>query len=94
MYRDPAFFKREAERIVGDQPWFDRPMRWAQLTLVENDPGRYDPNEWLAYFGRIHADSACLSAGGCVAYYPTQVPYHHRSAFMVRDDDPLGELIA
>jgi hypothetical protein len=23
--------------------WFDRPMRWAQLTLVENDPGRY-PN--------------------------------------------------
>jgi hypothetical protein len=19
-------------------PWFDRPMRWAQLTLVEDDP--------------------------------------------------------
>ena len=23
-------------------PWFDRPMRWAQLTLAENDPGQYD----------------------------------------------------
>ena len=22
--------------------WFDRPMRWAQLTLVENDPVQYD----------------------------------------------------
>ncbi len=94
MYRDPAFFKSEAERIVGDKPWFDRPMRWAQLTLVENDPGRYDPAEWLAYFRRTHSDGACLSAGGCVAYYPTEVPYHHRSAFMGPEDDPLGELIA
>ena len=23
----------------GEEPWFDRPMRWAQLVLVENDPG-------------------------------------------------------
>src|SRR5262245_22335316 len=30
--------------------WYDRPMRWAQLTLVENDPGRYDPKFWLDYF--------------------------------------------
>ena len=29
-----------------------------------------------------------------MAYYPTHVPYHHRSAFMGPDDDPLGELIA
>ncbi|MFO7697024.1 MAG: beta-galactosidase trimerization domain-containing protein [Anaerolineae bacterium] len=94
MYRDPKFFKMEAERIVGDQPWFDRPMRWAQLTLVENDPGRYDAAEWLDYFRRTHSDSACLSAGGCVAYYPTQVPYHHRSTFMGPEEDPLGELIA
>jgi hypothetical protein len=94
MYRDPTFFRSEAERIVAGRPWFDRPMRWAQLTLVENDPGRYDPAEWLEYFRRIHADSACLSAGGCVAYYPTAVPFHHRSAFMAPEDDPFGELVA
>ena len=30
--------------FADDPPeWFDRPMRWAQLTLVENDPGHYDP---------------------------------------------------
>ncbi len=38
--------------------WFDRPMRWVQLTLVENDPGRFDPKFWLDYFRRLHADAA------------------------------------
>ena len=28
--------------------WFDRPMRWVQLTLVENDPGRFDPQHRVA----------------------------------------------
>jgi hypothetical protein len=58
--------------------WFDRPMRWAQLTLVENDPAQYDVRFWLDYFKEIGADAACLSAGGCVAYYPTQIPLHYR----------------
>ena len=64
--------------------WFDRPMRWAQLAFVEDDPGRYDPAFWLDYFKRIHADAACLSAGGCVAFYPTKVPLHYRSKFLAQ----------
>jgi hypothetical protein len=74
-------------------PWFERPMRWAQLTLAENDPGQYDPHFWLDYFERTHCDAACLSAGGCVAYYPTRVPLHYRSQWM-KDGDPFGELVA
>jgi hypothetical protein len=73
--------------------WFDTPMRWAQLTLVENDPGRFDPQFWLDYFKRLHADAACLSAGGIVAYYPTEIPLHHRSAWL-GDTDPFGTLVA
>jgi hypothetical protein len=53
---------------VGAPPemegWFDRPMRWAQLTLVEDDPGKFDPGFWLDYFKRTHSDAVCLSAGG------------------------------
>ena len=49
--------------------WYDRPMRWVQLTLVKNDPGRFDPHFWLDYFKRLHADAATLSAGGIVASY-------------------------
>lgn len=75
-----------------DKTWFDKPMRWAQLTLVENDPGNFDPDFWLDYFTRTHSDAACISAGGIVAYYPTKIKYHHRSLWM-GDSDPLGYLV-
>jgi Hypothetical glycosyl hydrolase 6 len=73
--------------------WFDRPMRWAQLTLVEDDPGKYDLSFWLDYFRRTHSDAACLSAGGCVAYYPTQIPLHYWSQWL-GDRDCFGDLVA
>ena len=80
----------------GDIPptptWVDKPMRWAQLTLVEDDPGKFDLSFWLDYFAKTHSDAVCLSGGGCVAYYPTQIPYHHRSAWL-NNHDVLGELI-
>jgi hypothetical protein len=68
-------------------------MRWAQLTLVEDDPAHFDIAFWLDYFKRTRSDGVCLSGGGCVAYYPTEVSYHHRSAWL-SDRDLLGELIA
>jgi Hypothetical glycosyl hydrolase 6 len=73
--------------------WVDRPMRWAQLTLVEDDPGKFDLEFWLDYFQRTKSDAVCLSAGGCVAYYPTRIPFHHRSQWL-GDGDPLGDLVA
>jgi hypothetical protein len=79
-------------RMSEETSWFDRPMRWAQLTLVENDPGRFDPDFWLGYFKRVHADGATLSAGGIVAYYPTDVPMHHRSNWL-GDSDSFGYLM-
>jgi len=77
----------------ASEGWFDRPMRWAQLTLVEDDPGKYDLAFWLDYFKRTHSDAACLSAGGCVAYYPTKIPLHYRSQWL-GDKDPFGDLLA
>ena len=73
--------------------WIDKPMRWAQLTLVEDDPGKFDPQFWLDYFKRTKSDAVCLSAGGCVAYYPTKVPFHHRSQWL-GERDSFGELVA
>ncbi|RYF77107.1 MAG: hypothetical protein EOO39_04770 [Cytophagaceae bacterium] len=72
--------------------WLDGPMRWAQLAFVERDPGHYDPDFWLAYFKRIYADGALLSAGGVVAFYPTNIPLHHRSDFL-GNSDTLGYLV-
>jgi len=83
-----------AELLTTPTPsWIDKPMRWAQLTLVEDDPGKFDTKFWLDYFKRTHSDAVCLSAGGCVAYYPTKIPFHHRSEWL-GDGDPFGELVA
>ena len=71
--------------------WFNRPMRWAQVAFTEDDPGNYDLAMWLAYFKKIHADAACLSAGGCVAFYPTKIPLHYRSKFL-GNGDAFGDI--
>jgi hypothetical protein len=73
--------------------WYDRPMRWAQLAFVEDDPGNYDQQFWLDYFRKVHADAACLSAGGVVAFYPTELPLQKRSAWL-GDGDAFGDLAA
>lgn len=72
--------------------WYERPMRWAQLSFVEDDPGNYDLAFWLDYFKRIHADGALLNAGGCVAFYPTEVPLHYRSKWL-GTMDTFGEIV-
>src|SRR5882724_5500587 len=65
--------------VIAPSPsWIDTPMRWAQLTLVEDDPGKFDLAFWLNYFKSTHSDAACLSAGGSVAFYPTKIPLHYR----------------
>ncbi|MEX2231996.1 MAG: alpha-amylase family protein [Cyclobacteriaceae bacterium] len=74
------------------QTRFNQAMRWAQLAFVESDPGNYDPAFWLNYFKKIHAEGALLSAGGIVAFYPTDIPLHHRSDWL-KDKDVLGELV-
>ncbi len=89
----PSLSLGAAESAPPAPSWVDRPMRWAQLTLVEDDPGTFDVQFWLDYFKRTQSDAVCLSAGGCVAYYPTKVPFHHRSAWL-GDRDVLGELVA
>jgi hypothetical protein len=73
--------------------WYSRPMRWAQLAFVEDDSGNYDQRFWLDYFRRVHADAACLSAGGVVAFYPTELPLQQRSSWL-GDRDAFGELVA
>jgi hypothetical protein len=71
--------------------WYDRPMRWAQVNFVEDDPGNYHLDFWLDYFKRVHADAALLDAGGCVAFYPTRVPLHYRSKWL-GNRDTFGDI--
>jgi len=87
-----AFPLRKLFAAEASSSWVDKPMRWAQLTLVEDDPGKFDPKFWWDYFRRTKSDAVCLSAGGCVAYYPTTVQFHHRTPWL-GESDPFGELV-
>lgn len=72
--------------------WFKSATRWTQLTLVEDDPIRFDPAYWIDIFRRTHSNATCLSAGGYIAYYPSKVQHHYVSKF-IGDADPFGELV-
>lgn len=69
------------------------PLRPPVLLMVENDPEVIDLDFWLDIYRRVHADMITLAAGGYVAYYPTQIPYHHRSKFLDRHGDLFGTLV-
>jgi hypothetical protein len=93
--RREAIAALSAAPLLQAQPTpssLDRPMRWAQIAFVEDDPTHYDPRFWFDYLKRIHCDAVCLSAGGCVAFYPTEVPLHYKSKFM-GTTDPFGEMV-
>lgn len=72
---------------------FERAMRWANLTLVENDPPNFNLDFWLSLFRDAKVDAVVLSAGGYIAYYPTSVPLHYKSRWMKEGDDPFGQLV-
>ncbi len=92
--RSAALLKSaESTASTNDSSWYSRPMRWAQLSFVESDPGNYDLAFWLDYFKRVHAEAAILNAGGCVAFYPTRIPMHYRSKWL-GDGDAFGDIAA
>jgi hypothetical protein len=73
--------------------WFNRPMRWAQLTLTDDDPGTFDPDLWLRYFRDIKAQGAVISTGGYIAYHPSKVPLHYVSPAVNDSNDVFGYLV-
>jgi len=44
-----------AAQAAPTPSWIDTPMRWAQLTLVEDDPGKFDLAFWIDYSKRTRA---------------------------------------
>jgi len=78
--------------VAPDETWARKTRRWAQLTLAEDDAVNFDLSFWLDYFRQTKSDGICFSAGGCVAYYPTEVSFHHRSKWL-GNRDIVGEVV-
>jgi hypothetical protein len=81
--------------MTGDMaglPWANNAMRWAQVAFTEEDPPSYDLNFWLDLFQKTHVEAVCLSAGGCICFYPSKVPLHYRAKYL-GNRDMFGEMV-
>jgi Hypothetical glycosyl hydrolase 6/Beta-galactosidase trimerisation domain len=75
----------------SDRPWYATMRRCGQLNLNERDPLTLDVASWIDYWASLKLDALLLNGGGIVAFYPTEVAYHHRSEFL-GSRDLFGEL--
>jgi len=67
-------------------PWHRRCVRWGQTNLTEMDPRRFDLAWWRGHWKRTAVQGVVVNAGGIVAYYPTDVPWHRRARFLGERD--------
>ena len=83
-----------AAKAIDDQkPWYVTMRRCGQINFNERDPIAMDVNAWAEYWASLKVDAVLINGGGIVAFYPTQVPYHHRSQFL-GSRDLFGEMAA
>jgi hypothetical protein len=67
--------------------------RCGQINFNERDPLTLDVEAWGDYWASLKVDAVLLGGGGIVAFYPTEVPHHHRSEFLGARD-LFGEMAA
>ncbi len=82
-----------AEGLANAGPWYTTMRRCGQININERDPLDMDVSRWIDYWASLKVDALLLNGGGIVAYYPTEVPHHHRSEFL-GSRDLFGELVA
>ncbi|MBI3693946.1 MAG: beta-galactosidase trimerization domain-containing protein, partial [Acidobacteria bacterium] len=81
-----------ASRLFGQSgtPWYQKMRRCGQINFNERDPQVLDIDSWLDYWTSLKLDALLLNAGGIVAFYPTKIPYHHKSQYL-GDKDLFGD---
>jgi hypothetical protein len=67
---------------AGDKPWYATMRRCGQTNFNERDPIELDIDWWIRFWKSMRLDAVLINGGGIMAFYPTQIPYHHRSQFL------------
>ena len=71
---------------AGDKPWYATMRRCGQTNFNERDPIELDIDWWIRFWKSMRLDAVLINGGGIMAFYPTQIPYHHRSQFLGNND--------
>lgn len=75
-----------------EMPWYDQLIRFGQVVLHDADPPHVDIDWWQERWRENGFGGVALSAGGILAFYPTEVPFHRRSRWL-GERDVFGELV-
>ncbi|HEY2933217.1 MAG TPA: alpha-amylase family protein [Acidobacteriota bacterium] len=86
-----TFMPRQAK--AAETPWYASMRRCGQINFNERDPLNMDVEAWARYWTSLKVNAVLLNGGGILAFYPTAVPYHHRSEFL-GSRDLFGEMVA
>ena len=73
-------------------PWQRKIRRIGQTNMTEHDPAVLDVEQWADYWASLKVDAVLISVTGILAFYPTKVPFHHRSQWLGASD-PFGDLV-
>jgi len=63
-------------------PWYQSMRRCGQINFNERDPIELNIEDWLDYWTSLKINALLLNGGGIVAFYPTGIPYHHKSQYL------------
>jgi hypothetical protein len=77
---------------VPEVPWYRRIKRIGQTNFNEKDPQNANVEQWADYWSSAKVDAVALSVSGPVAFYPTDIPFYHRSPFL-NGRDLFGECV-
>ena len=77
---------------TSSEPWYRTTVRWGQTNLIDSDPRRYDDAWWRTQWKRTRVQGVIVNAGGIVAYYPSEVPFHYQAAGL-DGRDLYGEIV-
>ena len=78
--------------MAREMPWYDQFIRFGQIVLHEADPPHVDVEWWQERWRENGFGGVALSAGGILAFYPTEVPFHRRSRWL-GERDVFGDLV-
>jgi hypothetical protein len=85
----PHLFGAEQQN-THRRSWYADMRRCGQTNFNERDPIELNIEWWIEYWSSLKLDTLLLNAGGIMAFYPTQIPFHHRSQFL-GDRDLFGD---
>jgi hypothetical protein len=79
-----------AAQTAAGKPWHQRLRRVGQVNFNEKDPVELDIEAWASYWASVKVDAVLINVTGMLAFYPTQIPFHRRSAHL-GDRDFFGD---